>query len=504
MIEFAKINTMYNELNPVLSPDGKTLFFTIANHPSNVGGKRDPGDVWISTLQGATWSQPIHGGSLINDRAYNAAAGLSPDGNELYLLSHYDSEGNTPKTQGISVSKKVSTGWARPRNISIPYFQNKSTFLSGTLTKDLLVFIFSAETYGTRGVDDLYVSLNENGKWTAPRNLGVSLNTQFQELSPSLSDDGQTLYFSSNGRKGYGSFDIYSANRLDDTWMNWSEPVNVGSSINSEGRELFFRDYPALGLKLLTSTKNSDGYGDVKFHLDNEPILIDPVISLNIPKPDTIYAAIDDTTPAVVKKKNVVKVYGKVSNSKTGEPINSNLNFSAPNTHASAGSTGSGYSIEIPPSEIYHIKIEAPGYISVLEKLDITGYETQELEMNFSLQPVAVGTTVNLKNVLFIQTKTELLPESFDELDVVVSFLKTNPGVKIELSGHTDSRGIHADNIRLSQQRVNSVKQYLVSKGVDPKRISGKGYGGLKPITSNETEETRMMNRRVEFIIKKF
>jgi outer membrane protein OmpA-like peptidoglycan-associated protein len=138
-----------------------------------------------------------------------------------------------------------------------------------------------------------------------------------------------------------------------------------------------------------------------------------------------------------------------------------------------------------------------------MEKLDFQTYENPELEMNFKLQPVEVGTRVNLKNVLFAQTKSEILPESYPELDLVVNFLKSNPNVKIELAGHTDNRGVHSDNVKLSQLRVNKVKEYLVGKGIDSKRISGKGYGGTKPIASNNTEESRRMNRRVEFIIKK-
>ena len=123
--------------------------------------------------------------------------------------------------------------------------------------------------------------------------------------------------------------------------------------------------------------------------------------------------------------------------------------------------------------------------------------------MNFLLQPVEAGVTVNLKNVLFAQGKSELLTESYDELDLVVSFLKTNSNVRIELSGHTDNRGVPEDNVRLSQQRVNTVKAYLVSKGIEAKRITGKGYGGSRPIAGNDTEETRRMNRRVEFTIRK-
>ncbi|HTJ48955.1 MAG TPA: OmpA family protein, partial [Cyclobacteriaceae bacterium] len=169
----------------------------------------------------------------------------------------------------------------------------------------------------------------------------------------------------------------------------------------------------------------------------------------------------------------------------------------------SASSTN-GFSLQIPATDIYMVKIEANGYISALEMLDIKEYEMKDLEMNFKLQPVEVGTTVNLKNVLFERGSSVLLPESYPELDLVVSFLTTNPSVKIELHGHTDSRGVHADNVKLSQDRVNQVKVYLVSKGVDSKRITGKGFGGIKPIASNDTEETRKLNRRVEFVIKKF
>lgn len=499
------VNSNFDELNPVLSPDGKTLFFTIANHPMNIGGKRDPGDIWMASWMGDQWSPPTHAGKALNDRTYNAVAGLSPDGRELFLLSHYDHSGSAARTQGISVSLKSDHGWSRPENIVIPYFQNKSTFLSGTISPDLGVFVFSAETYGTHGVDDLYVTFQENGRWTEPRNLGPGINTQFQELSPSLSRDGRTLYFSSNGRKGSGSFDVFAATRLDDTWNQWSVPVNLGPDINTEGRELYFHEYQEFGLSLLTSTKDSDGYGDIRVnHAPN----VSPDTSLAVA--DTLKEVYSDTrtipveTPVETERSDVIKIYGKVTNSKTGEAVSATISFTGPAFDQPVTSSVTGYHTEVPSTGSYSVRIEAPGYVSDLEKLDIKSYEMRELEMNFSLQPVEVGTTVNLKDVLFVQTKTDLLPESFDELDMVVDFLKQNPNVKIELAGHTDNRGVHSDNVKLSQLRVNSVKKYLVSKGIDGKRISGKGYGGTRPIASNETEETRRMNRRVEFTIRKF
>lgn len=213
---FQLVNSAFDEQNPVITADGQTLYFTIANHPQNVGGLRDPGDIWFSRLIDNQWSAPIHAGFVLNNRAYNAVAGISPSGKELYLLSHYG-EGTTPaRTQGIAVAFDRGNGWSKPENISIPYFQNKSAMVSGALDITGSVFVYSAETYGTHGVEDIYVCIKEsNGKWAAPKNLGTTINTQFQEVGPSLSEDGKTLYFSSNGRKGQGVL-MYSHRNV---WM---------------------------------------------------------------------------------------------------------------------------------------------------------------------------------------------------------------------------------------------------------------------------------------------
>jgi outer membrane protein OmpA-like peptidoglycan-associated protein len=492
------VNTAYDELNPVISPDGKTLYVTIANHPLNTGGKKDPGDIWISVLgDDNQWSTPSHGGPALNNSTYNAVAGFSPDGASVFLLSHYDAENGPARTQGIAVATRNGMGWSKPVNITIPYFQNKSSLATGYILPDQSAFVFSAETYGTKGVDDIYITLrNTDGKWSEPKNLGITINTQFQELSPALSADGKTLYFSSNGRKGKGSFDVYSSTRLDDSWTNWSEPTAIEGPINSEGRDLFYRPYADQRFSLYTSTINSDGYGDVKFHGQQD--IVAPGDSTTIATVDTKPVMPDPTD-------RLFRVYGKVTNAKTGEAIAAKVYFEAPpENQAVAASPAFGYSLNLVASEKYTIRIEASGYVSVLESLSNPDREMKTLEMNFTLQPVEIGTTVNLKSVLFEQGKTMLLPESYPELDLVANFLRANPNVRIELAGHTDNRGIPGQNVKLSQARVDRVKTYLISKGIDRRRISGKGFGGSKPIASNETEETRQLNRRVEFIIKKF
>lgn len=496
------LNSAYDEQNAALSPDGRTLYLTIANHPENVGGKRDPGDIWISSWMGDHWSAPVHGGRVVNDRGYNGVAGFTPDGSQLYLLSHYSTRDDVAKTQGIAVSKNNGSGWSRPENIKIPYFQNKSSTVGGYLSPNGNYFIYSAETYGSYGVEDIYVSIkNTNGEWSAPKNLGSAINGQFQELCPSISSDGRTLYFSTNGRGGYGSFDIYKATRLDDSWTSWTEPVNLGAEVNSAGRELYYRLYENSGMAWYTSTTNSDGYGDIRMVAPRDFVPTEEPVVMQTEQVEREVAEVVETQEQEVPEGT--RVFGSITNAKTGETIPATITFTdAAGKHTvAAGDSGYEYYVSAPAN--YQVVIEATGYVSAMEKLDISDYSMKTLEMNFKMQPVERGTRVNLRNVLFVQSKTDLLPESFPELDVVVEFLEKNPTVFIELAGHTDNRGVARDNVELSQARVEKVKAYLVSKGIGEKRISGKGYGGSQPIASNEKEDTRKLNRRVEFTIKK-
>lgn len=482
----AAFNSTFDEQNPVLSADGNYLFVTRSNHPQNIGGLKDPGDIWIAHFNGAEWSAPQHAGSELNDKGYNTVLGTSPDLAELYIGNHFTHTGDAANTQGMAVAKFENGKWAKPQNINIPYFHSKSRNIQGQLSYDAQHFVYAAETYGTFGVEDIYVVSRTLNGWSEPKNLGKIINTNFQELSPSLNRSNDTLYFSSNGRKGKGSFDVYASARLDDTWQNWSEPVNI-KGINTAGRDLFYKNI-GRGNALYTSTFDSDGYGDVRFYDGGAPIIID-TISLVV-------------TPPVNTKSNETIVSGAVTNAKTGQAINASLSFVSGTAVAKTEASLSGYQLPLANSNNYRIVVEAKGYISSFQNVAIKQEQTN-LELDFALQPIEVGTTVNLKSVLFKQSSTELLPESKDELNVVASFMKTNPKVKIELSGHTDNRGVQKDNEKLSQARVQKVKEYLVANGVAAKRISGKGFGGAKPIAANDTEESRKLNRRVEFTIVK-
>lgn len=488
-------NTENDEQAPIITPDGKTLYYTVSGHGTNMGGKKDLGDIWYSTWTGNNWGPPVHAGKVINDENYNSVIGFSHDGQRIFLGNSYHST-----KQGITIAHRTADGWSTPEYIQIPYFRNRSTYTFAYFSTSVEALVFSAEPFSGHGAEEIFVALLLDGQWQEPKNLGPGINTRMQEWAPSLSADGKILYFSSNGYKGYGSFDVYFSERLDNTWTNWTRPVNMGANVNTEGRELHYRTVPASKLALYTSTYNSDGHGDIKVFAP-PPNIHDSLSQL---KPDTIAMLVEIVRDKPLSgDEKLFRVYGKVTDVKTGKPLMATIEFKSDTMFVSTSKADGGYQARFPSVNEYAVSVEAPGYIGNFEKLDVRTYEMNSLELNFKLQPIEIGATVNLKSVLFKQGTPDLLPESDDELDEVVEFLKINPKVEIELGGHTDNRGVQEHNVNLSKKRVEAVKAYLVSKGVSGRRISGKGYGGSKPIADNRVEETRRLNRRVEFTIVK-
>ena len=278
----------------------------------------------------------------------------------------------------------------------------------------------------------------------------------------------------------------------------------MGAAVNSEGRELFYSPFPKEGIALFTSTRNSDGYGDIRGYRPPKEVLDSLMKQAIEMPPDTVVKLVElKREKPITEEEKTVRIYGSVMDATTNQAVQAKISFHSDTTLTTAAGQDGLFAIQIPSVDEYSIKVESPGFIGNFEKLDIRTFEMKELEMNFKLQPVVVGATVNLKSVLFQQSTDNLLDESYDELDMVVDFMKSNPKVEIELAGHTDNRGLHRHNVSLSQSRVEKVKAYLVDNGISAKRISGKGYGGIKPIADNDAETTRRLNRRVEFTIVK-
>jgi len=508
--EFALLNSPYHEQLPVLSPDGSTFYFVRSNHPENIGGEKDKGDIWFSQLdESGKWGTPFNLGKPLNNTEWNGIIGFSKDGNTMYLYNHYSTSGR-PKSQGISRSVKTENGWTYPTPLDIEYFMTKSDLYGVSFSDNGKIMVLSLESYGSHGAEDIYVSfLQPTGRWSQPRNIGPDINTDKQELTPYLMSDNETLLFSSNGLGGYGSQDVFLSKRLDETWKKWTKPQNLTEKINTEGQELSFR-FISEEEAVFVSTQNSDGYGDIKIRRFDQNELVDILTNTTLMAALATQEPIDQPTidltnvPEMKEGDFSFNVIGFVNHGTTNKPLRSKLNLYKEGQLILSTNTGENgnYTLGITSAGNYKIEIELEGFIKAYE--DITVENPSGLaEVNFILFPLEVGTTMNLNHVHYYQGTPKLIESSYEQLDIIANLMKDNPKMEIELSGYTDNRGSPRLNLELSHQRVETVKNYLAGQGVNVKRLSGKGYGGSRPIASNASEETRRLNRRVEFTIIK-
>jgi len=491
------LNSPADELNPVVSPDGRDLYFIRKFDPLNEGGMGDPGDIWVSHLGDSSWNTPVRMPKPFNNRQFNGLIAFL-DAENIYLYEHYKPGGSPSRTQGISYTSLRNTN-STPARVDVKYFYNKSDHISIALSPDGSVMVLTLESYGTKGAEDLYVSFKTGRTWSEPKNMGEVLNTSMQEMTPYIAPDSKTLFFASNGHGGFGGRDIFMTQRLDESWLNWTQPVNMGERVNTEGIELYFYYLPFSEKAVYTSTTNSDGHSDLK------------VVSLSEDVLEKIWGdTLDFSAPTIQEESDQLIVVNEEQNSQfllkgyvrneNDETLNATLTISG-KSWSEITISNPVYEIVLPGGGIYEIVVESEGYVSKQEILDLRASEIISWNHDFTLQRIAVGVTVNLDNVLFVQGSTELLESSGKQLDLVVGMMKDNQNMKIHLSGHTDNQGNQRLNKILSQQRVDRVITYLIDHGIVKDRLTGEGFGGGRPIASNESEETRKLNRRVEFTI---
>lgn len=234
------INSDGEEVLPLLSPDGKTLYFARVFYSGNQGGKYSGADIWTSTFdeRQKIWSRPV-AASRINDKGSNAVVGVGQDGKTVYIMK----TNSSGKPDGIYVTKRSGTSWEKPSSIPIPAL-DPAGFLGFYVSPDNEVLFISMKGADSRGEEDLYVSVKgSDGSWSPPKNLGSSVNTNGYEISPFLSQDKKRLYFTSNGHKGVGDADIFYCDRLYNSWDTWSAPKNIGDKLNSKGFDGYFSLY---------------------------------------------------------------------------------------------------------------------------------------------------------------------------------------------------------------------------------------------------------------------
>ncbi len=465
------INSEYTEVNPIISPDGKTLFVNRKDYPPNNADD----EIWYSVLQSnGEWGKLLNMGTPLNNANHNFVNSVTPDGNTMLLGNEYYADPNAWGS-GFSITRRTAKGWSFPQNARIKNFVNTDRYVNFFLTNDGRRVLMNIAREDTRGSSDLYVSfLQPDGSWSESKSLGNTINSTGSECCAFMASDGVTLYFSSDGYNTYGSNDIFMSRRLDDTWQKWTEPLNIGNDVNSSAWDAYFT-IPAKG-DYAYFVRNGDIY---RIRI-NEEIKPHPVVLVN----GIVY---NQKTNAVIGDAQIHYEYlpgGNEAGIATSHPV-----------------TGE-YKIVLPAGYEYGFLANEKGYLPVSDNFSAKELkEYAEIKRDLYLVPVEVGQTVRLNNIFFDFGKATLREESFPELNRVVKFLNENPNAKINITGHTDNVGSDEENLKLSDARAKAVMDYLISQKIAVTRLQSKGYGETQPVETNDREEGRQLNRRVEFTI---
>lgn len=552
------INTPYHEAAPVISQDGKKLYFFVHNHPQNNYGTDGSDDIWYSTLQSdGSWGTPVHAGSPFNEHRSNQVFTSLPDGSLLIR------GGRAKNSRGFCLV--TPSGNVTELKIDGLDEMNKGRSYGASISSDGKQLIISMSEFAQSIRSSLYVShLQTDGTWTRPKRL-ISISNKTDDFGPFIGPDNQWLYFSSdrNAPGKQGGADIYRTKRLDDTWEKWSEPVNMGPVINTNASDFYFCIDKNSDVFVSRANSTIDGGNldlfvlvprDIKVFLaghvydastlqpmpnvevdiipnDNSPLATesdkDGQFKMQIPEVDqyTVNVSVpdyvakstivqlptieNDTTLMVdlpltpIQKKLVLS--GTVFDSKTNAPIPASLVLwkKEASSDTTLNATDGKYSTQITSPGWYILRAKADGHLDGTDSVQIDNLKLGQVQKDLVLKPLEVGLTVRLNNIYFDFDKTTLKSESFTELDKVVQFLNDHPSLEIEIAGHTDDKGSDDYNLNLSQGRAQAVVDYIVGQGIDSSRLEAHGYGETKPIASNDTDEGRAENRRVEFTILK-
>jgi outer membrane protein OmpA-like peptidoglycan-associated protein len=477
----SEVNSEFAELSPIISADGKTLYFVRSAHPENLNGSGSQ-EIWVSKKDSlGQWQKAEHMGKALNRQVSNVLYNCGSNSNRLIISGSYKK--GVYWGVGLSFIEFKNGVWGEPYELDIKGFDdlNRGAFTSASLLNDnkTLILAFSEEEDSKSC--DLYVSqLQKNGTWNEPKFLR-KLNSKYDESTPFMAADGVTLYFSSNRPGGYGQNDIYLTRRLDETWLNWSDPINLGPQINTEQWDGYYT-IPASGnMAYMVSYQNPTTKADI--------------VQVELSKQ--------------VKPEPVALITGKALNAKTGLPVEAQIIYEELPSGTERGkisfwSASGDYKIVLPYGKNYGITAKAAGYIPVAINVDLSKPgEYIELVKNLQLVPIETGQVVRLNNIFFDEYSDKLKDESLPELMRLVKLLKENQSLTIEIAGHTDAVGSDDENQLLSEKRANAVKAFLIEKGIKANRIFGIGYGESQPVADNNNDVDRQLNRRVEFKILK-
>jgi outer membrane protein OmpA-like peptidoglycan-associated protein len=478
------INSEYDEYLPAITADEEEIIYTVLrprDENTVCAFCQSEEDFYGSVKKDGEW-QPRYKLPYPINTSYNEGAHcISPDGKYLFYTLCDVKETGAGRCD-LYWAKRIGNRWSRKENFGEPvntkYWESQPSIAPDNKT----IYFVSNRPGGYGKLDIWKTEMIEEGVFTVPENLGPTINTEQDESAPFIHADGRTLYFVSNGHFGMGGRDIFFSTLTD---TGWTQPKNLGYPINTESDEINFI-INAAGTTAYFSSDVEGGYGGQDLYY---------------------FTPLDER----LRPTPVTYIKGKVYDEVTHQPLKASIElidlddstvitstFSDPTTGEFLACIRTGSNIGMSVSHPYY-----PFYSENFQ-LEKNYTELEPYRKDIPLRRPEVGETFVLRNVFFDFDRPTLKKESFIELDKLAEYMKQNGSIKIELGGHTDNIGSDEYNEALSLRRAESVYYYLISKGIDEKRMSYKGYGESQPIATNETEEGRALNRRTEFKIVGF
>ncbi|MFP4605153.1 MAG: OmpA family protein [Bacteroidales bacterium] len=504
-----KINSEHDDYGPVLSPDDSVLYFTSRrktedNNKLWLGDEKYYSNIFKSEKKNGEWQDAEKVEGKVNSSDHNAVVEITEDPYRMYIYRSDKNGGD------IYYSEKKDDKWKRPKKFSrILNTKYKESSMSFTSDETGVYFISNMEDETNGGKDIFYSELNEKDKWKYPKNMGGSINTKLNEEGVFINSTGDKLYFSSEGMNSMGGYDIFYTER--DADGRWKEPQNLGYPLNTPYDDVLFQIIDEKGKKAYFSSRREDSFGgldiyEVIFLGEAKDLFTTEAVDLISweNKPDS---SILFRTPEKLPIDTTLYLGGKVIDSTTNKGVEAKLQLidneqgKIISTYIT-DSTGK-FSIKLPEQKKYGIEVTAKDYLFFADNINPNKMEAENdtISKNFYLDKMEVGKTMILKNIYFETNSAKLKSESYPELERVANLLKENPSIKLEISGHTDNVGSYVANKKLSEDRAESVVDYLIGQGVDRDRLKYVGHSFTKPVASNDTPEGRQKNRRVEFEI---
>lgn len=492
------INTADPEYFPTITVDGKTILFTRRIEDGRVEGPiPEQEDFYVSQLgDNNIWGKAVPMPDNVNTVLNEGAPTISADGRTLIFVGCPDITGRdygigrTGKGScDLFVTKKLGSRWTNP--INLPGNVNSYHWeTQPSISSDGKTMYFIRGIRGRNSNDsDIYMArLQEDGTWGTPERLPNTINTPMQEESVLIHPDGRTLYFASRGHVGMGGSDLFMS-RMDEDG-NWGTPENLGYPINTKFDENSLMVSPDGEIGFFASNREG-GFGDLDIYYFVMPEHLRPTKTLYF---EGLVFDIDTREP--------LKGQFQLIDLETGKEI----------IFSEADPVTGEFMVSLPLNRDYALNVTYPGYAFFSQNFNMKNPEGLEaVHMDVPMVPINTEKPILLANVFFDLNKSTLRKESYVELNKLVDFMNQNPSIKIEIGGHTDSRG-HNNDV-LSNDRAKAVYDYAVSKGIDASRMKYKGYGSSQPVytdayinglsTDKEKEKAHQANRRTEYKIIK-